>query len=1214
MPVDQLPNRRAASSPGDARLVKYDQYIDEQIRATRRTVKAVDLAAALVALASGVLAYLLAFALVEHWLVPSGFSVAVRYLLFAVLVGWTGVFAYRQLWPLVWRAINPVYAARTIEQSSPTLKNTLVNLLLFRERRSDVSDAVYHTLEEQAAQRLTRVPVDAAVDRGHLIRLGYVMVGVVAFAAFYKMLSPRDPFVSAERVLLAWADIVPASRVKIGGVTPGDITIARGEFVDISADVRGIGENDAVTLKYTTADGQAVDKGVPMSSPDGGFRFQCRIPATADATGLVGAGQNLTYRIEAGDARSQTFDVTVVSAPAIIVQRIEYDFPDYTGEVDRTVDGSGDLRAIEGTRVTIHARANGPVEEGYVDFEADGRRDLKLHHEGDRAKASFVLALRDDRKTPAQSKYVLRFTNVEGRTNRNPVKHPIEVLRDFDPELTLIAPREKTLDVRLDETVTMEVDARDPDFALSEVRLHGEAVGRPGIDVPLLAQTHVGRFTGRYQFTPREHQLRAGDVVQYWITAKDNRTPTANTAHTERQTLRIVSADPAKPPQERIAQNQRRPQQPQGDGRQDEKQGGDQNQQGDNQRGGRSQNRGGQSAATRGERGEKGSEPQRGEQAQPGERSTPNEQNENKDNNASGGAAGERTQQGQDQSQDKQAEKQPGESAADGQPSDLPSTSEGSRSNPSRGSRAGGQRGGEPNPEDSPVSSDGDNDSEAFERIREHLKERRQLPEDTNPSPANQSESKEPSSREAQPSENAGAKQDSKSQPQNGQDKSTEAPGESKQPAERRDGDPSSGGRETNTKEPTGKADQPGEDQRTRDGKSAQKSDQQREQTPSGQSSDADKNEGSPGRSAPDSVGNEGGKLPDDTKDSVANKQVNRDGAGSTGQSEAAEKGAGEATERGAGNDSQTAGRDVNSAEKTGQPGSETPGRGSGRREGQGTRRGGERGDTKGEPSQTGGERGAGAASDQQQKSPEAASKDESKKAGESASENGARRDNGQGNRNNGSPSRGADGKSPAGESASDQKSKSGYDSQWNDGKPGGSDAPARGDDPSRSSDRSAGSPTGDGGAAGTPSAPRQQGSGEVPDADAANVEYARKQTDLVLERLSEQLNRKQVDKGLLEKLGWTEEDMRKFVARWQQRKEAARRNDPTGEAARKELDDALRSLGLRSAPLRPSQSPDDKLRELQQGQRGAIPLEYRDRLRAYNQGVSRSRNEGAEK
>jgi hypothetical protein len=205
-----------------------------------------------VQLVTCVIAFLLAVAVVEHWIVPGGFPVGVRTILFLLLVGGVAYFAYRRLWPLCRRAINPIYAAHTIEQSSPTLKNSLINFLLFRQNRAQISDAVYQTLEEQAAQRLTRVPIESAVDRSFLIRVGYLLLGVVAVASLYKVLSPKDPLIAAERVLFPWSDIVPASRVSITSITPGSTTIARGEFVDVSAEIRGLDEDDPVLLRKTT--------------------------------------------------------------------------------------------------------------------------------------------------------------------------------------------------------------------------------------------------------------------------------------------------------------------------------------------------------------------------------------------------------------------------------------------------------------------------------------------------------------------------------------------------------------------------------------------------------------------------------------------------------------------------------------------------------------------------------------------------------------------------------------------------------------------------------------------------------------------------------------------------------------------------------------------------------------------------------------------------
>jgi hypothetical protein len=152
MSVEQL--QKPKSSPrGDAKLVKYEEYIDRQVESTRRVVKLVDLATSLVVLAAGVLAYLLVVAAVEHWLVPGGFSELSRLGLFLLLAWGGAAFVIRRFWPLVVRRVNPVYAAHAIEtaaESGPSLKNSLVNLLLFRQKRSEISDAVYHTLEEHA--------------------------------------------------------------------------------------------------------------------------------------------------------------------------------------------------------------------------------------------------------------------------------------------------------------------------------------------------------------------------------------------------------------------------------------------------------------------------------------------------------------------------------------------------------------------------------------------------------------------------------------------------------------------------------------------------------------------------------------------------------------------------------------------------------------------------------------------------------------------------------------------------------------------------------------------------------------------------------------------------------------------------------------------------------------------------------------------------------
>ena len=70
-------------------------------------------------------------------------------------------------------------------------------------------------------------------------------------------------------------------------------------------------------------------------------------------------------------------------------------------------------------------------------------------------------------------------------------------------------------------------------------------------------------------------------------------------------------------------------------------------------------------------------------------------------------------------------------------------------------------------------------------------------------------------------------------------------------------------------------------------------------------------------------------------------------------------------------------------------------------------------------------------------------------------------------------------------------------------------------------------------------------GAGEDP-----NLEFARKQTDLALEYLRDQMAK---DKSsLLEQLGWSREDAEGFLRRWDEMKRAAGQQGPAGDTARK--------------------------------------------------------------
>ena len=129
----------------------------------------------------------------------------------------------------------------------------------------------------------------------------------------------------------------------------------------------------------------------------------------------------------------------------------------------------------------------------------------------------------------------------------------------------------------------------------------------------------------------------------------------------------------------------------------------------------------------------------------------------------------------------------------------------------------------------------------------------------------------------------------------------------------------------------------------------------------------------------------------------------------------------------------------------------------------------------------------------------------------------------------------------------------------------------------------------------------------ETPQGDAPNLEYAQKVTELALRFLKEQEDNP--DRSLLDELGWSQDDLRKFVQRWERLRGRAAQGGESGGEARRELLERLDSLGL--------QSPTDVLRQglpasrdprgggLDAGQRTQPPREYLEQFLEYQKGIA---------
>lgn len=566
------------------RLAKAEQLIDQRLEETRKRVKTTDIAVALFLFALGICAYLFTAAVLDHWamslavgldelllpegtrglsgLLPAvglfeqpppqgsgGLSAGGRLALWLVLVLAMAWLVVRRLLPLLLFRINPVFAAYTIEQSRPSLKNSLINLLFLRREKEvfvddDLARRVFEGLEYRTAGELAQVSPDTAVDRSRLIRLGYGLVVMVAVLCLYLIFSPKNPIVSMRRVMWPWAELQAPTRVSIRHVDPGDAVAYQGDTLIVSAEVRGLKAGESPTLYFTTVDRQTVEEAVPMA-PAGAYRFQGELPP-----GKLGLSQSLEYFISAGDATTRSYSVEVQVPLSIAAERVEYQYPAYTGKARETVEGTGDIKALEGTEVTVYARANQPIEKATLEFDGDSRNARRMESRGQAAQVTFFLRMNPQEPTqPEYTSYQLRFVDPQGRENRRPIRYRIEVLPDLPPEVRIVSDLPDEIRLPRNGHLDVVLRAEDPDFGLRKVGIRAQCQDKtlpvpPLLDLARYEKAHRGPLEGTCRIEPARLGLQVGDKVVFWGEAEDNRElatgPAPNRAETEKRLILIV--------------------------------------------------------------------------------------------------------------------------------------------------------------------------------------------------------------------------------------------------------------------------------------------------------------------------------------------------------------------------------------------------------------------------------------------------------------------------------------------------------------------------------------------------------------------------------------------------------------------------------------------------------------------------------------------------
>jgi hypothetical protein len=1181
-------------------------------------------------LAAAAVAFFLVAAVVDHWLVPGGLSIYGRLAFLAVFLLGGGWYVAREIAPLFVYRINPLFAAQTIERAKPTLKNSLLNFLMLRSNRTGVPEVVLSAVEEQAAANLERTSLEHVVDRTRLIQIGYLLLALVAAFCTYFLLSPKSPLQTVGRVILPWSDLQPPSRVEINDIQPGTATVFRGERASVSAEIKGLEEGEAVTLFFSTADRQSVDQPLRMFvTKESHGRHTVTLPPAADAAALsvasAGFQQDIEYRIEAGDAVSRTHRLSVIQAPNIIVQKLDYEYPEYTRLDRQSVDKTGDIRGVEGTQVTVHAVANQPIASAYLDLGGDGRHKQPMQVAsgpggGQRATATMTLALNDQRTAPLFSHYFVRFVTDRGHENREPIRYRIEVTPDPAPEVQVLRPDKVEAAVPLNAPLTIELEASDELYGLADLRIVANVGGEPAFrrnrsvrrddpSAPRLVHTQIEQLD---RITLADGQkLKAGDVIEYWAEAVDNKLPKPNVTRTEVRKLVIVE-----PKQDHNHNQQQQPENKQDDGQGNEQ---DNNQQGNNnnkqaneqdtkndqqkndqnnagQKNQQDKNDDAKKNQRQNKSGENGGDSKNKGQSKDGQ-AQPNDRNgkggkDDKNTKRSEGAGDENNRADQSETNNEKSDQDNGAKGGASQqqnPGRENSSSADAKNNQEQNQSGARSQDNNANQQDSSQSDekqpvDRSDEGEALKRILNHAKEKDgKTPEQQNDAKDDQTNASDEHGSDqgrADKTNDKGANDTKQDRgPSDAKDDQTKRPdsqssGRDKQRTktdDSRKGTQPDQNRKQNDAQQTGRDSQKNETSKTEQTprqddsqeaakKGTSKTDQHKTEDQSGQKTGS-------GEPSPEQVprpktddptsAQEGAKKEDERKQ----KQT---GSGSNDHDDA-KKRPDDQQGKGANNSEEKTDADKSADEKAGGSGAKTT-------------------DKPGAEKQDRSKSGATAGDDKNEKS----------KSGEKK----------------GSSEKGAASDDAKGRAGQPRENTSGEDDTQKDGQPG--DAPPRkgnekgGDKNDAPDDKGTATRGGGGRRDESPPPPDEQ---PIPtEDDKANLEYARRATDLALDHLRNQLKDDRPDEELLDRLGWSKEDLKKLLARWERLEREAKQPGPVGTKAKENLQERINSLGWKrpgQAVRKASTSAGDAAQRLRDSARSKPPAEYIEGFEAFKRRTS---------
>jgi hypothetical protein len=448
-----------------------------------------------------------------------------RWVVLLILLGVALYKAWRSGWFSL-RSFDAKRSAHQIESHQKELDSLLFTALQYRESGATpgTSSALWEASLQKAEEASKSLRISEIVDFSALkrpLRLAIIMTLVIGT---FGVFNASFLAVGIKRIFAPWTTTFYPTKTQI---EHGNqiLTLKEGDAAKIEIQISG---DVPKTAEFEIVTGEGRSKEIDIE-----LKKDIDKKKGVGTYAIASASRDFSYRIKAGDARSDWHDVRVIPAPRIDDVKVVLDYPTYLQKPQETIEALT-LTVPESTRVKWQLSLDQPIQKAVLNRDGQEPLELKISNNGrELIIEELVQASRGYSFSWIEKNHGFEFTSP---------RYYMQVASDQAPRVELVSP-ESNVVAMLGRQLDLMVRASD-DYGIGSASVIHRVNLRPEKIVPLTKLPVSGGGEQKIEWDYRKElaDLQIGDTVSFLVEIAD-RYPTPHVARTDTRRITFVSRE-----------------------------------------------------------------------------------------------------------------------------------------------------------------------------------------------------------------------------------------------------------------------------------------------------------------------------------------------------------------------------------------------------------------------------------------------------------------------------------------------------------------------------------------------------------------------------------------------------------------------------------------------------------------------------------------------